>query len=472
MLPVETDPDAASLPLHCVAAAELPGFLQRRPPDQSAFLTASGFAAKAGELRLLPGDGGLAGAVLGLGAGTEADESPWPYGGLAFGLPEDSLWHLQDAGLQAAVALGWCLGAYRFSRYRKSARRPARLQLKGESQAALATARAIWRVRDLINTPAADLGPEELAEAVAGLGRAHGAEVEIIEGAALADGFPAIAAVGQGSYRPPRVALLRWGRVGDPLVALCGKGVVFDTGGLDLKSAEGMRRMKKDMGGAATLIGLAELIMTQGLPMRLLLAVGCVENAISDRAFHPSDVIRTRAGITVEIGNTDAEGRLVLADLLRYASEQEPAWLIDAATLTGTARQALGPDLPALFANDDRLAETLLAAGLQVADPLWRMPLHDGYASWLDSSVADINNVASRPMAGAVVAALFLRKFVPEHIRWGHLDLYAWNDSARPGRPEGGEAQAMRALHAGLEKLLSSEKGPAVVSKPAPRHTK
>ncbi|WP_106409235.1 leucyl aminopeptidase family protein [Teichococcus deserti] len=472
MLPVDTDPATPSLPLHCVAAVDLRGFLQQQPPEQSAFLAASGFAAKAGELRLLPGPGGLAGAVLGLGATKEVEESPWPYGGLAFGLPEDSRWHLADAGRQAAGALGWCLGAYRFSRYRQPTRRPARLQLKGESQAALSTASAVWRVRDLINTPAADLGPEQLAEAVAALGRTHGAEIEIIEGAALADGFPAIAAVGQGSHRTPRVALLRWGRQGDPLVALCGKGVVFDTGGLDLKSAEGMRRMKKDMGGAAMLIGLAELIMTQGLPVQLLLAVGCVENAISHRAFRPSDVIRTRAGIAVEIGNTDAEGRLVLADLLRYASEQEPAWMIDAATLTGTARQALGPDLPALFASDDMLANNLLAAGIQVADPLWRMPLHDGYASWLDSSVADINNVASRPMAGAVVAALFLRKFVPEHIRWAHLDLYAWNDSTRPGRPEGGEAQAMRALHVGLEKLLSGDKGPAVVSKPAPRHTK
>ncbi|WP_419899918.1 leucyl aminopeptidase family protein [Roseomonas sp. USHLN139] len=472
MLPVETDPAAASLPLHLVAAADLPGFLRQRAADQAGFLEASGFTAKAGELRLLPGPGGLAGAVLGLGAARAVGASPWPYGSLAFSLPEDSLWHLEETGREEAVALGWCLGAYRFTRYRSAARRPARLQLKGEQGRALATARAAWRVRDLINTPAADLGPEELAAAVTAIGKTHQAEVEIVEGPALAEGFPAIAAVGAGSHRAPRVALLRWGREGDPLVALCGKGVVFDTGGLDLKSAEGMRRMKKDMGGAAILIGLAELIMTLDLPVRLLLAVGCVENSISDRAFRPSDVIRTRAGLAVEIGNTDAEGRLVLADLLRYAGEQEPAWMIDAATLTGAARQALGPDLPALFSNDDSMADSLLAAGLQVADPMWRMPLHDGYASWLDSSVADINNVAARPMAGAVVAALFLRKFVPEHIRWSHLDLYAWNDVARPGRPEGGEAQAMRALHVGLEKLISGDKGPAAVSKPAPRHTK
>ncbi|MCQ4161895.1 leucyl aminopeptidase family protein [Roseomonas sp. GC11] len=473
MLPVDIAPLEGSLPLLALPAAGLPAFLAAR--DGGGFLRASGFAARAGELRLIPGEGGgLAGAVLGLGSGGAETGllplacSPWSYGSLPLTLPEGSAWHLDGATpeQEAAAALGWSLGAYRFTRYRAAGRAPARLRLRAEPRRALAEAAAIWRARDLINTPAADLGPAELAEAVATLGRDHGAEVEILHGAALEEGFPAIAAVGQGSHRAPRVALLRWGRPEHPLLALCGKGVVFDTGGLDIKSAEGMRRMKKDMGGAAVLIGLAALVMTRALPVRLLLAVGCVENAISDRALRPSDIIRTRAGLRVEIGNTDAEGRLVLADLLAYAGALEPWLTLDCATLTGAARVALGPDLPALFASDRALAATLQAAGEAVQDPLWPLPLHSGYASWLDSPVADMNNVASRPMAGAIVAALFLRRFVPEHLRWAHLDLYAWNDSSRPGRPEGGEAQALRALHAGLEKLISGGDEDMVISKP------
>jgi leucyl aminopeptidase len=243
------------------------------------------------------------------------------------------------------------------------------------------------------------------------------------------------------------LAVLRWeGDAHGPLVALCGKGVCFDTGGLDLKPSAAMLRMKKDMGGAAVMLAVAEMVMRAKLPLRLLVLIGAVENAVSGNAMRPMDVLRSRKGLRVEIGNTDAEGRLVLCDLLQFAVEQNPAMILDAATLTGAARVALGPDLPALFSNDDALSERILAAGLAVQDPLWRLPLHDGYDSWLDSPFADLSNVSQKPMAGAVTAALFLRRFVPENQPWVHLDVYAWNDSTRPGRPEGGEAQAARAI--------------------------
>ena len=259
-------------------------------------------------------------------------------------------------------------------------------------------------MRDLINTPPNLIGPAELASAAQDLVSRHGGRCTVIEGVALAEGFPALAAVGQASPRAPRVAVLEWGAADAPLVALCGKGVCFDTGGLDLKPASGMLRMKKDMGGAALVLGVAELVMRLRLPVRLLVLVGAVENAVAGNAFRPLDVLRTRAGLTVEVGNTDAEGRLVLADLLAYAAEQEPDLLIDCATLTGAARVALGPDLPALMTPDDGLAAALLAAGEKSFDPMWRLPLHDGYDTWLDSAVADMNNVSARPMAGAIMA--------------------------------------------------------------------
>ena len=463
MLPLERQPEAASLPLFAVTRAELAAFLESRTAGQRAFLTASGFGGAKGDLRLLPDAEGLAGAVLGLG---EGPASLWSYGGLPHALPEGTIWHLADPAEEEKATLGWCLGAYRYTRYKPARRSPARLRLQADHAGAIAAAEAVWLVRDLINTPAAELSPSQLAAAVGALGARRGAKVERISGPELSRQFPAVAAVGQGSHRPPEVAILHWGRAEDPLLALCGKGVVFDTGGLDLKTPEGMRRMKKDMGGAAILIGLAEMIMRSGLPVRLMLSIGCVENAVSERALRPSDVIRTRSGRTVEIGNTDAEGRLVLADLLTHAAERRPFLMIDCATLTGAARVALGPDLPALFTPDESLAATLLAAGRRVEDQLWQLPIHAGYDSWLDSSVASLNNIGQKPMAGAIVAALFLKRFVPDDVRWAHLDLYAWNDTSRPGRPEGGEAQAMRALHAGIAELIAGYKGEQVISKP------
>jgi leucyl aminopeptidase len=432
-------PDA--LPIHIVT----PGSWEAIPG--AAFARASGFAAKPGELALLTDGVALTGALFG------KPDGHFGHGALASALPAEPVWRFASDVPEGAL-LGFCLGAYRYTRLRTPGPPRARLVPPPGRARELIEAAAIWRARDLINTPANHLGPVELAAAVEALGAEHGARVTVIEGEALAQGYPAVAAVGQGSPRAPRVAVLEWGAADAPLVALCGKGVCFDTGGLDLKPSSAMLRMKKDMGGAAVMIGLADALMATKAPIRLLLLVGAVENSVSGTAMRPLDVIRTRAGLTVEIGNTDAEGRLVLADLLAHAAEQAPRLILDAATLTGAARVALGPDLPAMFSNRDDLADSLLAGGIAAGERLWRLPLHAGYESWLESSVADLGNVASKPMAGAIVAGLFLNRFVPKDIPWGHLDVYAWNDSSRPGRPEGGEATGLRALARGIGHFL------------------
>jgi leucyl aminopeptidase len=436
-------------PIHVVRPDGLASFLDTLPSSQAAFLHDTGFGGKSGELRFLPGVDGVDGAVLGIGV----DTSPFVFGNLPLQLPDICPWRLLpgDYDSQAAI-LGYLLGAYRYDRFVNSGRKPASLFVPGGHETSLSQTAATWMVRDLINTPANLLGPVELADFTVSLGARYGAVAAVSTGAALEEGYPAIAAVGRGSVRPPRVATFHWrGRSAteaSPLVSLCGKGVCFDTGGYDLKPSAGMLRMKKDMGGAATVLGLARIIMEADLPIRLAVRIGCVENSVSGTAMRPSDVINTRAGLTVEIGNTDAEGRLVLCDLLDEASDENPSLLVDCATLTGAARVALGPDLPALFSNDDGLAEALLRLGGTVHDPLWRLPLWSGYDDWLKSPVADLNNVASKPLAGAIVAGLYLQRFVKAGIPWMHLDLYAWNDQTRPGRPEGGEAMAMRALFA------------------------
>ncbi len=420
--------------------------------NAGAWLAGIGFTAKPGEIALAPDTTGApASAVLGLGD----DTGPWPFAALPAGLPEGD-WRLEAGDYDPhQAALGLRLGSYAYTAF-KSRSRPFATVTPAQSDATAGLlADAVFRARDLINAPANRLGPSELADAVADLAAKHGARFARTEGAALDAQYPAVAVVGQGSDRPPVVARLDWGADDAPLIALCGKGVVFDTGGYDLKPSAGMIRMKKDMGGAALLIGLADAIMAAGLPVRLMLLVGCVENSISGRAMRPSDVIATRRGLSVEIGNTDAEGRLVLADLLAEASDLSPALLIDAATLTGAARTALGPDLPALFSNDDGVARALLDAGVRAHDPVWRLPLHGGYDSWLDSSIADVSSTGTKPMAGAVTAALFLRRFVAPGTRWAHLDTYAWNDTNRPGRPEGGDAPGLRALYYMLLELDS-----------------
>ncbi len=443
--------------LHALRPTGLDAFLAGLPEPQAAFLRGSGFTAKPQELRLLPGPNGVAGAVLGLGD----DRSPWAFGSLAFALPEGD-WRIAEGDYDfPAAVLGFGLGAYRYDQFRTPRRPPARLVTGGQAARALSQVRAAWLVRDLINTPANLLGPAELAAAAVALAGEHKAAWTLTEGTDLAREYPTVAAVGRGSERTPVVAIFRWqgstAAADAPLVSLCGKGVCFDTGGYDLKPAGGMLRMKKDMGGAATVLGLASMLMEADLPIRLVVRIGCVENSVSGTAMRPLDVLSTRRGLSVEVGNTDAEGRLVLCDLLAEASDERPAVLIDCATLTGAARVAVGPDLPAFFTNDDGWAEALQRAGAATHDPAWRLPLWDGYDSWLDSPVADLNNVGNKPMAGAIIAALFMRRFVAPGTSWVHFDLYAWNNSTRPGRPEGGEAQAMRAVCAAIEaKLLAA----------------
>lgn len=442
-----------ALPLYPLRPGERPEALEPFRP----YLEAAGFEARAGELLLLPAASGLAGAALGLGT----ERSPWPFGDLAFALPAERPWCLVPGDYDAEEAtLGFALGAYRFTRFRPAPRPPARLVLPAGAERAIRIAAAQCWARDLINMPANHLGPAELAESGAAMGRRFGAQVEILTGSALAEGFPALFAVGGGSERPPHVLILHWrspqAGAASPLIALCGKGVCFDSGGYDLKPSSAMLRMKKDMGGAAVVLALARLIMDFNLPVRLAVFVGAVENSVSGRAMRPLDVIRTRRGLSVEIGNTDAEGRLVLADLMTAACEENPDLLIDCATLTGAARVALGPDLPALFCNDEALGRLITGAALSVHDPVWPLPLWQGYASWLDSPVADLNNVSSKPYAGAVIGALFLERFVAAAVKWVHVDLYAWNDEKKRGRPEGGEGQALRGLFAAIGRWLAA----------------
>jgi leucyl aminopeptidase len=445
---IVASPDGAR-PVHVVRPDGLPPLLDTLPSSQAGFLRDTGFAGKAGELGFLPGPDGVAGAILGIGT----DSSPFAFGNLPLHLPAIGPWRLMPGPYDPqAATLGYCLGAYRYNRFLTSGRELPLLYVPDGHETSLSQAAAIRMVRDLINTPPNILGPVELADFTVSLADRYGAVSQVFADASLENGYPTIAAVGRGSVRPPRVAVFHWrgsaATDASPLLSLCGKGVCFDTGGYDLKPSAGMLRMKKDMGGAATVLGLARIVMEADLPIRLAVRIGCVENSVSGTAMRPSDVIVTRSGLSVEIGNTDAEGRLVLCDLLDEASDETPSLLVDCATLTGAARVALGPDLPALFSNNDDLAEILLTCGTEVHDPLWRLPLWSGYDDWLKSPVADLNNVSSKPLAGSIVAALYLQRFVKPGVPWMHLDLYAWNDQTRPGRPEGGEAMAIRALFA------------------------
>ena len=452
-LPVVADCSSAR-PVHAVRPAGLGALLAALPQAQADWVRGAGFAAQALELLLLPGGDGVAGAVLGLGA----DHSPFAFGDLANKLPSAGAWRIEPGDFDPAGAtLGFLLGAYRYDRLKRAPRAPATLAVSGQERA-ISEAAATWMVRDLVNTPSNLLGPSELAAAAVELALHYGATPFRIEGDALTASYPTVAAVGRGSERAPVVAGFTWrgsaAGPASPLVSLCGKGVCFDSGGYDLKPAASMLRMKKDMAGAATVLGIARILMQADLPIRLAVRLGCVENSLSGHAMRPLDVVRTRRGLTVEIGNTDAEGRLVLCDLLAEASDEHPDLLLDCATLTGAARVAVGPDLPVLFATDEDWAARLLQAGRDRDDPMWRLPLWDGYDSWLDSRVADLNNVSSKPFAGAVVAALFMRRFLAPNTPWAHLDIYAWNDADRSGRPEGGEAQAIRAVCSAIESKM------------------
>ncbi len=382
--------------------------------------------------------------------------SPWCLAKLGESLPGGT--YRIDAGQPGLAALGWMLSQHRFTRYktgRVDAAAP-RILLTGDAASIdgiVRLAEATATVRNMIDTPASDMGPADLESAVRDLAKTANAEVEVTHGDALAKGYPMIAAVGGGASRDraPRLIELSWGRQDSPRVAIIGKGVCFDSGGLDIKPSSGMRLMKKDMGGAAHAIGLAKLIIGARLPVRLHLLIPAVENSISATAFRPGDIIASRKGLSVEVDNTDAEGRLVLGDALTRAGEEKPEFIIDFATLTGAARVALGPDLPAMFANDEALAADLASSSTVSHDPLWRMPLWDDYDDMLKSDLADLANSADSPFAGSITAALFLRRFVDPATPWAHFDTFAWAPAARPGRPKGGAAMGLRAAFALLE---------------------
>ncbi|HVV94486.1 MAG TPA: leucyl aminopeptidase family protein [Hyphomicrobiales bacterium] len=437
--------DPAAVPVWPLAegsdAAALPGGARR-------WIAATGFTAKAGRILQVPGDDGrLAGIVLGVG------DDPFAAALLATELPAGTYRFAAPPPDPRLATLGFLLGRYRFERYRKGEAKAVRLVvpdgIDGEDVSRVAG--AVGFTRDLVNTPTSDMGPAELEAAARALAESHGAVcVTTVGEELLAQNFPMIHAVGRAAApaNAPRLIDLRWGPEDAPKVTLVGKGVCFDSGGLDIKPASAMLLMKKDMGGAANVLGLACMVMEARLPVRLRVLVPAVENAISGDAFRPGDVLHSRKGITVEIGNTDAEGRLVLADALALADEESPELIVDMATLTGAARVALGPDLPALFTDDDQLAADLARHGAAEHDPVWRLPLWAPYRRMLDSKIADTNNVSSGGYAGAITAALFLARFVERARAWVHFDIYAWTPSAKPGRPEGGEAYAIRALYA------------------------
>jgi leucyl aminopeptidase len=453
------DRASSALPVQFVSQPKWRAWLREQTAARRAWLETSGVAGKAGDLSIFPGrDGKTAGAVLVL----PAKPTLWDFGALATRLPAGT-WKLADAGgpvspTDIAVAIG--LGTWRFERYRsKKAKAGPKIVWPQGADKARATAiiDAISLARDLITTPSSDMGPAELAAAAQALAKQHKARISVIVGDdLLKKNYPMVHAVGRASTRAPRLIDLTWGRDGDPRVTLVGKGVCFDTGGLDLKPASGMLNMKKDMGGAATMLAVAAMVMACRLPVRLRLLIPAVENSVSGNAFRPLDVVPTRKGITVEIGNTDAEGRLILCDALHEGASENPTMMVDCATLTGAARVALGTDLPALFCNDDTLADQLIASGRDVTDPMWRMPLFRGYRRLLDSKVADINNAPGVAFGGAITAALYLQEFVPDDVPWAHFDMMAWNNSSRPGRPEGGEAQAARAIFATIEKRVKT----------------
>ncbi|MBN8728370.1 MAG: leucyl aminopeptidase family protein [Xanthomonadales bacterium] len=437
---------AAAVPLIAVDADHLARLADGMGEPVRHWCAANAFAGVAGEVLPLPaGDGGVE-AIL---AGCNPADPLRALAHLPLRLPAGGAYRLDSRGLALdaeQVALGWALGAYRFGRYRDG-RAPARLLLEpAVAGRARAMAEAVYHVRDLVNTPTEDLGPAELADEVRALAGRHGAEYrEWVGDELLGEGFRLVHAVGRASHRAPRLAMLQAGPEDAPGLVLVGKGVCFDTGGLDVKGGEGMRWMKKDMGGAAHAIALAGLVLDAKLPVRLTLLVPAVENAIAGNAFRPGEVIVARSGLSVEIDNTDAEGRLILADALDYARSLDPDLVLDFATLTGAARVALGPELPALFSNRDDIAAGLLDAAAATRDPLWRMPLWRPYLTMLESDIATLANSGGSRKAGAITAALFLERFVGDQVPWAHLDVYAWNDSPRPGHPRGGEAQGLRA---------------------------
>jgi len=458
---LQADRGGTAHPIHLVDKDGFADWVKKQSAARRDLLAANRFEGKVPfQYAILPAVHGHDWAVVATVANA-TNLSPWCLARLAEALPEGT-YRLAE-GDPGPARLGWLLGQHRLDTYRSKVddQRGPRVLLTKEAadiDRTIRLAEATVMVRDLVDTPAADMGPAELEAAARDLAKAFGAKVEVTSGDALTQGYPMIAAVGQGATREraPRLIELHWGKDSAPKLAIIGKGVSFDSGGLDIKSAAGMRLMKKDMGGAAHALALARLVMAEALPVRLHLLIPAVENSVSASSYRPGDVLGSRKGLKVEIDNTDAEGRLILGDALAKAGEHEPELVIDFATLTGAARVALGPDLPAMFANDDDLAASLEGAAKTVTDPIWRMPLWDGYDEMLKSDLADLANSAESPLAGAVTAALFLRRFVPEGTPWAHFDTFAWRPSAKPGRPKGGDAMGLRAAFAMLQQRYST----------------
>jgi leucyl aminopeptidase len=439
-----------AIPLHVVTAADWKKVLAKLPAATRNVALAMGFEAAPLALLAVQGPNGLVAVYVGAPG---AHDDPFALGAISSKLPPGIYAFSSPPPNAEIVALGWCLELYKYDPYRKvSARKVSLVCPKGVNQKrVLGLAAAAYQVRDLINAPANLLGPAEIEAAARVLSKAHGARMSVVSGKALEKGFPLIHAVGAASTRAPRLIDFTWGKPKAPKVTLVGKGVCFDTGGLDIKPSSNMLLMKKDMGGAANVLGLARLIMAAKLPVRLRVLIPAVENSIAGGAFRPGDVFKSRKGLTVEIGNTDAEGRLILADALALADEEEPELLLDMATLTGAARVALGPDLPPFFTDDDKLAAALHKHGSAVNDPLWRLPLWWPYMAMIETPIADLNNAGAGGFGGAITAALFLRRFVEKAKAYVHFDIFGWTPIVKAGRPKGGEQQAMRAVFDMLE---------------------
>ncbi|MEJ0060023.1 MAG: leucyl aminopeptidase family protein [Terricaulis sp.] len=445
-LPFITDPTAPAVPIFALRSSEWEHWSESRPEAMKRFAAAHDFKAQAGRILLMPAtDGAIDRVIFGLGD----KAGPISMGALAQHLPAGD-YKLVAAPRELAagmIAIGWGLGAYAFYKYKKRKRPAPRLVLPEGADAADVSriVAASWLARDLVNTPTNDMGPEALHAAAAEVARAGGAHLEAIVGdELLTQNYPLIHAVGRAAAEAPRLLHLSWGAIDAPRVAIVGKGVTFDTGGLDIKPSSGMRIMKKDMGGAAHALALAQIVMDARLPVRLDVFIPVVENSIAGDAFRPGDIIRSRKGLSVEIDNTDAEGRLILADALARASEDKPALIFDFATLTGAARTALGPEIPPFFTDDEALANDLFRASADAFDPIWRLPMWDAYESDMDSPIADLKNTGDGAFAGSIFGALFLRRFV-DAPTWAHFDIYAWSPREKPARPVGGEAQALRA---------------------------
>ncbi|MEP6839046.1 MAG: leucyl aminopeptidase family protein [Bradyrhizobium sp.] len=457
--PFETTPSAASIPITFATKATWAAIAKDLTEPMRQFASANDFSAGSGKCLILPApDGKIAQVIFGIEDESSKSRNLFRPGMLPGLLPPGSYRFANAPHDTRLATLAFALGSYRFGRYRKIEKPDVRL-LPPEGVDVtdiVRMAEAACLARDLINTPSNDMGPEQLAAAAEALAKRFGASFKSIVGDdLLAQNFPLIHAVGMASPRAPRLIDFTWGDASHPKVTLVGKGVCFDTGGLDLKPSSGMLIMKKDMGGAANVLALAQMVMDAKLKVRLRVLIPAVENAVAGNAFRPLDIFKSRKGPTVEIGNTDAEGRLVLADALALADEESPDLLVDLGTLTGAARVALGPDLPPFYTDDETLAADVAAHAKSENDPLWRLPLWPAYDSWLDSKVADINNAPSGGFAGSVICALFLQRFVTNARRWLHVDIYGWTPSAKPARPEGGECQAARAIY----KLLSQRYG-------------